>query len=498
MDKPLSGGPRGWSGIVTEGLFGLRQRVPRGVYAKVGMTLVVIKYLVDASAIYLVTGMRWTPWSYSLGALSLTNNARLPSWLGIAMIMWTLPFLWIGVSMTVRRAADAGWSPWVGLAFFVPFLNYAVMLALCFVPSALGDTWSAQVALPNVHHRLRSALYGVGAGVVVGLLGFGLDVGAVRHYDGSLFLVTPFVLGATSAFVFNQHAQQTMGATMNVVALSLLLVGGVLIGFALEGLVCLAMALPLGLILGGMGAILGRGIAQHRRPGNGMVLGILILPVAVLTNSVTPPEPTYVITTAVTVNAPPDVVWRHVVQFQDIEDQPDLIFRLGLAYPIRARITGTGVGAMRRCEFSTGAFVEPITAWEAPSRLAFDVVQQPPPLREWSPYQHVYAPHLHGFFRSTHGEFRLAALAGGRTRLEGRTWYQLDIHPRNYWRFIAERIVSRIHERVLRQVSREAEREFESRSGMRPMHKRDRVEGAGIHLPRTTIAVLSEMAHDSI
>src|SRR2546429_3054376 len=34
---------------------------------------------------------------------------------------------WIGVSMTLRRAADAGRSPWWGLLFFVPVVNYAVM-----------------------------------------------------------------------------------------------------------------------------------------------------------------------------------------------------------------------------------------------------------------------------------------------------------------------------------------------------------------------------------
>src|SRR2546427_5283408 len=40
-----------------------------------------------------------------------------------------------------------------------------------------------------------------------------------------------------------------------------------------------------------------------------------------------------------------------------------------------------------------------------------------PPMREWSPYRDVNPPHLAGYFRATHGEFRLAALGGGsRTR----------------------------------------------------------------------------------
>jgi hypothetical protein len=60
-----------------------------------------------------------------------------------------------------------------------------------------------------------------------------------------------------------------------------------------------------------------------------------------------------------------------------LTEPPSWIFRLGVAYPLRARISGEGAGAIRRCEFSTGAFVVPITTWSPPNRLAFDVTSQP-------------------------------------------------------------------------------------------------------------------------
>jgi hypothetical protein len=135
------------------------------------------------------------------------------------------------------------------------------------------------------------------------------------------------------------------------------------------------------------------------------------------------------------------------------------LFRLGVAYPQRARIAGHGVGAIRRCEFSTGAFVEPITHWDEPRVLSFGVESQPEPMREWSPYRHVWAPHLQGGFAAVRGEFRLVPLPGGRTRLEGSTWYTLDIHPRFYWRVWADTFVETIHGRVLEQIRREAEAE---------------------------------------
>jgi hypothetical protein len=161
--------------------------------------------------------------------------------------------------------------------------------------------------------------------------------------------------------------------------------------------------------------------------------------------------------TSIEIAAPPDVVWRHVVSFSEIDSPPAWYFRIGLSYPLRARIDGAGVGAVRRCEFTTGAFIEPITAWEPPTRLAFDVADQPPALREWSPYRTVYAPHVKGFFKTSRGEFRLIALADGRTRLEGRTWYSLRMQPQGYWTIIADAILHRIHSRVLTHIKQETE-----------------------------------------
>jgi hypothetical protein len=115
------------------------------------------------------------------------------------------------------------------------------------------------------------------------------------------------------------------------------------------------------------------------------------------------------------------------------------------------------VGAVRRCEFSTGDFVEPITVWDEARRLGFDVSEQPPPLTELSIYSRVYAPHIHGYFQSERGEFRLIAMPNGGTRLEGHTWYRVAVHPQAYWRAISEVVLHEIHLRVLEEVKREAE-----------------------------------------
>jgi uncharacterized membrane protein YhaH (DUF805 family) len=440
--------------------FGFRERVDRRMYLTTGASLMLAKYAVDAGVVWLVTRQVWTPLDYLSPLMSLRSEkvAAFPAWLAVALVAWSLPFVWIGVSMTLRRAVDAGHSPWLALLFFAPVANYALMLWLAAAPGRPGVVWAMHPAPDTVADRFRSALLAVAVSIGVGVAAVALNALALESYGLSLFLATPFVLGLLSAYIHNHGHPRTRRETRSVVLLSLFLVGGSLILFALEGAVCLVMAFPICAVVGLLGGAVGRAVAVHGRvrPAS-TAYSLLLLPMAAVGDRAAPPPPVYEAVTSIVVEAPPERVWENVIRFREIEARPGLPFRLGVAYPVRARIVGSGVGAVRHCEFSTGAFVEPITAWEAPRRLAFDVTEQPPALEEWSPYRTVYAPHVRGFFRSVRGEFRLVELPGGRTRLEGSTWYTLDIHPQAYWRPIAEWLLHRIHARVLQQVERESE-----------------------------------------
>jgi len=440
--------------------FGLLTPVDRRTYLANGLALMACKYAVDAGAVGLATGRFWSPLDYLLPFYSLRAEklAGAPAWFLPAFVVWTLPFLWIGVAMTLRRAVDAGRSPWLALTFFVPLFNYLVMLALCALPTVPLSRWEEQAGGRTVDARLAVALYGIAAGLAVAIPTILLNVYVLRRYSTSLFLGTPFTLGAVTGYVFNRTAPQGAGATAQVVSLSLVLLAGAMLLFALEGLVCVALALPLALVLAILGGVFGRVIALHT-PGRPSQLAGLVLAVPLLAgvDQVRGPERWYVVNDSVVVAAPPATVWRHVVSFSELAPPTEALFRLGVAYPRRARIDGTGAGAVRYCEFSTGTFVEPITQWRAPERLTFDISAQPVPLRELSPYGAIEPPHLRGYFRARQGEFRLTELPGGRTLLVGGTRYELDIGPRSYWRVPADAIVSAIHRRVLAHIKRLSE-----------------------------------------
>jgi len=238
------------------------------------------------------------------------------------------------------------------------------------------------------------------------------------------------------------------------------MIGLGLLLFAMEGVVCIMMAVPIMVPLACLGGLVGKTLADRRRLlKQGLVVSCLALPLMSVGESYLSDPNIFVVTSAVTIDAPPTEVWHCVVDFPEITAQPEWYFRWGIAYPQRARIDGQGVGAVRHCEFSTGSFVEPITAWDEPRRLAFDVTEQPEPMFELTPYRHIHPPHLKGSFRSTRGEFRLVELADGRTRLEGSTWYELKIYPHAYWTLWTDSLVHRIHDRVLRHIKRLAEQE---------------------------------------
>ena len=426
-----------------------------------GVALVLIKYAGDVALVALGAGRLWTPVDYFSAVPMVFTDFRLaPAWLMPALALWTLPFLWAGVSLTLRRAADAGWSPWSAMGFFVPYLNYLLMLALCLLPSASPRVKRPEAGAALGPRQRSTLILSVSAGTVVGLAMVGLAVQFFNQYGLALFFGTPFAMGAITGFVYNRGNPatniDTLKATfvMFVVASFLLFLAGV------EGAVCIVMASPLILALGVLGARFGRLIAH--RSGADMtpaLFALLVLPAA---SALEPNHSTgrvlHEVTTSVDISAAPERVWDHVVAFSPITSPPNLLFRLGISQPQSARIDGTGVGAVRYCVFSTGAFVEPITAWEPGRRLAFDVASSPPPLRELSLYRDVSPPHLRGYLRSRRGEFRLVALEGGRTRLEGSTWYEIEMAPEGYWQIFSDYLIHTIHRRVLEHIKDEAEK----------------------------------------
>lgn len=428
--------------------------VDRRTYFWNGLGLMVLKYTVDAAVLLHFTGRTWSPWDYFIPLWKVREQltASGPAWLMPAIVLFSLPFLWIGVSMSARRAVDAGGSAWISLLFFLPVVNLFLMGALALLPS------KPRVFQETVDQRLQSAMLGVAVVVADTVLTMLVAIYLRRTYSTGLFLGLPFTLGYITGHTYARRVPDSAGGTVGLALAAVTVGGGAVTLFALEGLICTAMALPLAWGIAIPGALLGRAVATGAfKPQPGIGAAALFIPLLVAVEPRQAPAPREIVT-VVEIAAPPDVVWKNVVTFPELAPPTEWMFRLGLAAPVAARIEGSGVGAVRYCDFTTGSFREPITAWEEGRLLAFDIVEQAPPMRELSPYGDIQPPHLNGYFRATHGEFRLTPLEGGRTRLVGTTRYQIDMGPQWYWILFADQIVETIHQRVLRHIQQLSEK----------------------------------------
>jgi uncharacterized membrane protein YhaH (DUF805 family) len=450
-------------------LLGLHKRVPRPAYIGWGLGLAALKFAVDTGIVYGFSHKTWTPLGYVIPSLLLRDKATgsAPEIMHVLLVVAAMPFLWIGLSMSVRRAADAGLSPWVGVGFLVPLVNYVTILFLSLYPTKKEARWepgpagvyraAEGIAGPSSGAQLpsgvRAALLAVLVSIGLGLGMLWLSVYGLGMYGTVLFFATPFAMGASTAAFYNASVTRRLRDTIGLAVVATLLTGSIVLLFAIEGLLCLAMAMPISVAIAVVGALIGRAIVtSSRSPAAGSAFFVVALPVLAAGEARLATPELHDVTTVIEIDAPPERVWPNVIGFSDLPEPPEWEYEMGIAYPMRARIDGEGVGAVRRCEFSTGPFVEPITAWDPPRRLAFDVTQQPPSMTEWSPYNSVHAPHLEGYMTSRGGEFRLVPLAGGRTRLEGTTHYTLAIYPELYWRGFAELLLHGIHTRVLEHI----------------------------------------------
>jgi uncharacterized membrane protein YhaH (DUF805 family) len=442
-------------------------------YLALGVVLFALKTGID----YVVSerfGRSFSPLFYvSPIDAPLFRRAEAP---GYWLTLWAvaLPFMAAGCFLTLRRLRDAGLSPWYVILFFVPFANL-LFFAVCAV--APSKEWAKTETVPaeggayraGVPMMMRlagerrsmgaSVMIAGGCGAVIALGAVGISVGVMRSYGAGLMLGAPVVAGFATSMVFVRlRPDKGFGGAALSTLVSFVITFGVTVSFAVEGLGCLMMAVPLVVPATFVGALFGylmaKGVEQISAAAP-----IAVLPLLLGAESLSPPreaqsEP---VVSEVIVNAPPDVVWKRVIAFPPLPPADDFMFRHGIAAPMRATIDGEGPGAVRRCEFTTGTFVEPIEIWAPGRELTFSVTAQPDPMVEQTLWHSVRPPHLDGYLRSTRGQFSLEPLDGGRTRLTGRTWYRTGMTPEPYWRLWADAIIHRIHLRVLEHVTTLAE-----------------------------------------
>lgn len=442
--------------------FSIQGTIGRLDYFVWGALLVAVKYNLDRLLAHIFQ-RRWFLTDYFNGSgLSeplLDGHDRLFYFL---MLVQSIPFLWMGTVLTVKRLRDANLSRWLVLLFFMPYLNALFFAILSVMPSADDRQKTPARALYKYipDSKLGSALAAMAITVGLALLLLYLMIDVLGDYSWGIFVGIPFFLGFGSVVLYGAKRDLGFRDASAVAMLSVVFFGIAIFAAAMEGLLCLLMAFPIGFVIAMLGAWVGYAVLRRSQSTELKVYLIPIAVVAVLSTGehFESPQPQLVsVTTEVTVHAPRQAVWDRLVAFSTIDPPQELLFKTGIAYPMEAVIEGRGVGAVRECRFTTGAFIEPITAWDEPNLLQFSVLDQPPPMVEWSIYDDLHMDHLDGYFRSRRGEFVLRSQPDGTTLLQGTTWYENAMWPAPYWQLWTDYILHQIHYRVLNHIKAQAE-----------------------------------------
>jgi uncharacterized membrane protein YhaH (DUF805 family) len=441
--------------------------IGRARYLVTGFVLLAVKHNIDR-ILAAAFGYKWSIFNYWVldtpaGIKELTiRDATFYA----TLLLVALPFIWTGTVLTLRRLRDADLPLWLVIFFFLPFINLIFFTILAAIPSndSQDHRWifSSSIGRLIPKSELGSAVFGILVTAILAALETALSATGLGNYGWGLFVGIPFFLGLNSSLIYGYHGPRSLGKCLLVAILSTGIVGVALFAVAIEGLICLVMALPLAVVLAVFGATMG--FVLQRRPSFSpntlrvVSVGFLLMPGLILLEySIGEDPPLYEVKTSVVIKSDPKTVWTHVVSFSQLPPPTEAMFKTGIAYPIRADIRGQGVGAVRHCVFSTGPFVEPITVWDEPRLLRFDVTEQPRAMEELSLYSNLRPPHVENYLISRKGQFELKPLPDGTTLLEGTTWYQNRFWPAPYWHLWSDYIIHNIHERVLLHIKTLAE-----------------------------------------
>jgi hypothetical protein len=282
----------------------------------------------------------------------------------------------------------------------------------------------------------------------------------------TFLVLVPAAMGFVTVFVMERGAPRRWAAWVFAPFVPVVLALVITMLLNIEGMICVAMLLPVALLAAAAGGVAGGLVARGRmRPGH-EVLGVaLVLPLVlgVVESRAPSVRAVHEVRSAVSIRASPERVWAEIARVPAIapEELPALwTHRIGFPRPVEATLSHEGPGAVRHATFEHGvAFLETVDTWEPGRRLAFGIRAESVPPEALDEHVTIGG----AYFDVLRGEYVLEPSVEGGTQLVLTSTHRLSTHFNPYAALWVDAVMSDIQRGILDVVRRRAEAERATR-----------------------------------
>jgi hypothetical protein len=244
--------------------------------------------------------------------------------------------------------------------------------------------------------------------------------------------------------------------------LSVTLMMAVIALCALEGAICIAMALPIALVCSSIGGVIAGVIARRHRLSRTPALCLAILPLllAPAEANLNAPLQTRTVQSEIRIHASASTIWQNIERVPAIspsELQPTWAHAIGFPRPVEATLSYEGVGGVRHASFERGLlFIETVTAWEPEHRLAFTIRADSAHIPSTTLDEHVTIGGR--YFDVLDGEYRLEPLPNGDTILHLTSHQRLSTDFNGYAGLWTDAVMQNLQTSILQVIQHRCER----------------------------------------
>ena len=202
------------------------------------------------------------------------------------------------------------------------------------------------------------------------LVFFGNPGSSYAAMTAAFIYLSPLIVGAITVYVAETRQRRSWGYYLLAPFLAnILYVVGTLLA-NIEGLICAVVIIPLFAALGAVGGLLMGVVCRVTKWPKQTLLTVAVLPLILgpLESGVPLPDRIAMVERTIVLNAPPEEIWRQIMNAQDIRPEEvgrAWLYRIGVPLPLGGTTRQTPTGLVRRVTMGKGIyFDEIITDWE--------------------------------------------------------------------------------------------------------------------------------------